>query len=62
MGDVGDTWRAVKDERKRKRDRHGRPCPECCQFRPNAHPTILLPGQKCRMHDYRDPRDPEEHS
>lgn len=36
--------------------KYGRPCPECRVKLPKAHPTILMPGQRCRIHNYTDPR------
>lgn len=59
MGDEGEYWRDVKADRKERRDRLGVECPECIRLLPKASPTILLPGQRCRIHGYRDPRPRE---
>ena len=59
MGDMGDDFRALKKHRKEQRAKHGVACPECVQRLPKAHPSILLPGQRCRIHGYRDPRPPQ---
>jgi hypothetical protein len=56
MGDEGDYWRDVKEARQRKRAEHGQPCPECVRLLPRANPSILLPGQTCRIHRWRDQR------
>lgn len=48
------SWTATS--RQQMRDKHGVPCPECVVKLPKACPTILLPGQRCRIHGYRDPR------
>lgn len=56
MGDVGDVFRALKDYRRDLRDRYGELCPQCRKVRPKAHPSILLPQQRCRVDGYVDPR------
>jgi hypothetical protein len=56
MGDVGDTFNALRDAKRAIRDKYGAPCPECRAKLPRAHPSILLPQQVCRIHGYRDPR------
>lgn len=55
-GDEGDFWRDIREAKKVERAAHGRPCPECVAKLPKASPTILLPGQRCRIHGYRDAR------
>lgn len=56
MGDMGDFWRDVNEARKEERARLGVNCPTCTVKLPRAHPTILLPQQRCRVCGYRDPR------
>jgi hypothetical protein len=56
MGDVGDLWNAVRDARREARATLGVPCPECVRLLPRANPSILLPGGRCKIHGYRDPR------
>ncbi len=56
MGDMGDVWNALRDERRKRRAKHGVPCPRCAEVRPKAHPSILLPQQRCKVDGYRDPR------
>lgn len=57
MGDMGDTFRDWREYKKEQRAKLGVPCPECVRLLPKANPSILLPGQKCRIHTYyRDPR------
>ena len=60
MGDVGDTFRALKDVMKERKERLGVPCPNCTVKLPKAQPKILLPGQKCWC-GYRDPRPNQSH-
>lgn len=55
-GDMGEMWNAVRDERKRLRREHGVACPRCRQVQPKRDPSILLPGQRCKVDGYRDPR------
>lgn len=59
MGDEGEFWRDVKVHRRAERERLGVSCPRCKEVRPRAHPTILMPGQKCRVDGYVDPRTQE---
>ena len=56
MSDTVDTYRAMDDHRKAVRRTYGVNCPQCAIKRPRAHPTILLPQQRCRVDGYRDPR------
>lgn len=56
MGDMGDYFNDLKDSRKAMRAAFGVNCPQCLIVRPKAHPTILLPGQRCKVDGYRDPR------
>lgn len=54
--DYGDLCRELKEERRELRAKHGVPCPKCVELLPRAHPSILLPKQRCKIHGYRDPR------
>ena len=56
MGDMGDYYRDVKEWKRERKDRLGVQCPECRRLRPKTNATILLPGQRCRVDGYRDPR------
>lgn len=58
MSDAIDDFRALKTYRQLVRDRFGVPCPRCQQEQPRRQPTILIPGDRCRVHRpaYRDPR------
>lgn len=53
MGEMFDLMRAGK---RAIRQAFGQPCPRCVELLPRANPTILLPGQRCRIHKYVDPR------
>lgn len=56
MSDEGEFWRDVRDARREVRRELGVNCPQCAIARPKAHPSILLPGQRCRVDGYVDPR------
>jgi hypothetical protein len=57
MGDVGDDFRAWRDEKRRRRDRLAINCDGCP---PNRSPSRLMPGQRCGWCGFRDPRDPDK--
>jgi hypothetical protein len=60
MGDMGDVFRALR-ERKREQRRHlGVDCPRCREVQPRRAPTKLMPGQRCKVDGYRDPRNLEK--
>jgi len=56
MGDMGDIFNSFRDAKKELRRKYGQPCSMCVKLLPKANPSILLPGQRCRIHNYRDPR------
>lgn len=56
MSDMTELFRSMGDHKKRLRAKYGVNCPECAKKRPKAHPSILLPQQRCRVDGYRDPR------
>ena len=56
MGDMADVFNEWRAHKKQLRADHGQPCPRCIELLPKAQPKILLPGQICKMHKYRDPR------
>ena len=47
----------LKDIRKAMRAAFGKPCPMCVKLLPKAHPSILLPGDTCRIHRHKDSRE-----
>lgn len=55
-GDMGEHFNDLRASRRDKRAKLGVNCPKCAIVRPKAHPSILLPGQRCRVDGYRDPR------
>jgi hypothetical protein len=59
MEDMGDIFNDLRDYRKHLRATLGVYCPQCKIVRPKAHPSILLPGQRCKVDGYRDPRSRE---
>jgi hypothetical protein len=56
MGDMGDYFNDLKEARKERRARLGVACPQCAIVRPKTNASILLPGQRCKVDGYRDPR------
>ncbi len=60
MGDMGDFYNDMREARKERRERLGVPCPQCRVKQPKRQPTILLPGQRCKVDGYRDPRPRED--
>jgi len=56
MGDSGELWNAVKQDRRERRKRLGVACPMCAIARPKAPASILLPQQRCKVDGYVDPR------
>ena len=55
-GDMGEIFNALRKDRRRLRAEYGINCPRCAEVRPRAHPSILLPQQRCKVDGYRDPR------
>jgi hypothetical protein len=49
-------WRSVRQAKKERRRLLGVNCPGCNIKEPKRTPTILLPGQRCRVCKYVDPR------
>lgn len=56
MSEIIETYKAMSYHKKRLRAAYGVECPVCIQKRPKAHPSILLPQQRCRVDGYIDPR------
>ncbi len=56
MGDVGDTFRELREHRRALRDAYGVDCPGCRKVQPKRTPTVMLPQQRCKVCGYRDPR------
>ena len=53
MSDYGDLCRELRDAKREHRAKFGALCPECKRVRPKAHPSILLPQQRCKVDGYR---------
>lgn len=56
MSDMGDDYREMKDHKNQLRTAYGINCPRCKDVRPKACASILIPGQRCRVDGYVDPR------
>ena len=56
MSDTIDDFKYMANKKKRLRAIFGVNCPHCVTKRPKAHPTILLPQQRCRLDGYKDQR------
>ncbi|MFG1429354.1 hypothetical protein [Roseixanthobacter glucoisosaccharinicivorans] len=59
MSDMGELYSALRAERRDRRARFGVNCPRCREKQPKRTPSILLPGQRCKVDGYRDPRPSE---
>lgn len=55
-GDMGEHFNDLREHRRKLRAEHGVNCPKCREKQPKRIPTILLPGQRCKVDGYRDPR------
>jgi hypothetical protein len=49
MSDLGDDYRAWREHKRQRRREKGQPCPGCVIVQPRRDPTIMMPGQKCRV-------------
>ena len=56
MGEAIEGMRALQDHNKALKRKYGINCPQCAVARPKAHPTILMPQQRCKVDGYRDSR------
>ena len=56
MSDEGDFWREVRDQRRERRAALGVDCPDCNKLQPKRIPTLLMPGQRCKVCGYQDRR------
>ena len=56
MSDTIDDYKSMADHKKRLRAKFGINCPQCSIARPKAHPTILMPKQRCKVDGYVDQR------
>ena len=54
--DYGELCRDLREAKREARLKYGVDCPECKRLRPKACASILLPGQRCKVDGYRDPR------
>lgn len=61
MGDMGDFYNDLRAARREHRERLGVECPDCRRLRPKSSASILLPGQRCKVDGYRDPRKREDY-
>lgn len=58
MSEDGEMWRDWREGNRRLRAELGVECPECRRLQPRRHATVLMPGWRCRVDGYRDPRPP----
>jgi hypothetical protein len=49
MGDMGDGWNELKHIRGVLRRQFGIECQDCIEKLPKSSPSILLPGQRCKI-------------
>lgn len=60
-----DDFKAAKEHKRLLRMKFGVDCPNCRIKYPKTTPTKMLPGQKCKVDGYVDPRPPltqEDHA
>lgn len=53
---MGEIYNDMREHRRELRAKHGVPCSNCRDKQPKRDPSILLPGQRCLVDGYRDPR------
>ncbi len=56
MSDTIDGFKDIKNHKKALRAKYGEPCLSCMSLQPKRIPTILLPGQRCRVDGHVDCR------
>ena len=56
MGDMGDAWRDIREQRRQRLLTEGVDCPMCRITQPKRTPTRLLPGWECKVCRWRRPR------
>jgi hypothetical protein len=56
MGETGEYWKEHREYRKSQRSLHGNDCLGCKANYPNRIPTLLMPGQTCRVCGYKRER------
>ena len=56
MGDMGDHFRAVREDLKSRKEADGIDCPGCKVKEPKRIPTRLLPGWRCKVCGFVDKR------
>lgn len=55
--DIAIAGKAMKAVRSLRRKTYGVPCPRCTELQPRRDATVLLPGQRCKVDGYVDPRE-----
>lgn len=53
MGDMREAFDMLRDERRRRRVELGVSCPGCPKVQPKRIPTLLMPGQRCKVCGHR---------
>lgn len=63
MSEYAELCRDMRDHKREMKDKFGVLCEGCKIKRPKAHPTIMLPQQKCKVCGHKDnrPRSIMEH-
>lgn len=56
MGEQAEIWKDLRNERSERRKRLGVNCPGCPKVQPKRIPTLLLPGQRCKVCGHVDRR------
>lgn len=58
--DTAILFNGLREDRRKRREKFGIDCPKCMVVQPKRIPTRLLPGQRCKVCGYVDPRSKEE--
>lgn len=56
MSEIGEVYADMRRYHKRLAKMYAVECPRCAAVRPKACPSRLLPGQRCKVDGYVDPR------
>jgi hypothetical protein len=60
--DIAIYGREIREAKRERRALLGVECPQCKIARPKTNASILLPGQRCKVDGYLDPRSRKDFS
>lgn len=56
MSEMGELFSDYREYKKLLKETYGVTCPQCNVLQPKRIASTLLPGQRCKVDGYRDPR------